>query len=55
LALITAKGPLTRQQLWRSLNDPKAETFNAALQAVIIRGDVVIDNKQLTAKCSSGG
>jgi hypothetical protein len=51
LALITAKGPLTRQQLWRSLNDPKAETFNAALQALITRGDVVIENKQLTAKC----
>ena len=50
LALITAKGPVTRQQLWRSLNDPKAETFNAAMAALIDRGDIVHENKLYAAK-----
>ena len=50
LALITAKSPLSRQQLWRSLDHPKAESFNAALQALTTRGDVLVENKLLTVK-----
>ena len=50
LGLITARGPMTRQQIWRSLNDPKAATFNAAMSVLIDRGDVVLENKLYSAR-----
>lgn len=55
LSHIRAKQPVTRQELWRSLNDPKAQTFNAAMKNLQARGDIFIEGKVFFAKTSSGG